>query len=101
MYHHDDVHNVRLCPNADTYVSLKHISPYVAHAVIVSEDGSFYSHEGFDWHEMQASFEQNLKTGHLRRGGSTLTQQLAKNVYLSKEKSFWRKLKERLPRSRD
>lgn len=88
------MYQVRLCPNSDSYVPLNKISPYVVHAVIVSEDGSFYSHEGFDWHEMQASFEQNLKSGHLRRGGSTLTQQLAKNLFLSKEKSFWRKLKE-------
>lgn len=85
---------VHLCPGSANYVPLSQISPYVVHAIIVSEDGSFYAHEGFDWHEMQESLEQNLKTGHIRRGGSTLTQQLAKNVFLDKNKSYWRKLKE-------
>jgi monofunctional biosynthetic peptidoglycan transglycosylase len=88
MYHVD------LCPKSANYVKLDDISPYVLHAVIVSEDGSFYSHKGFDWHEMKESFTANLSAGGIRRGGSTLTQQLAKNVFLDKEKSIWRKLKE-------
>lgn len=88
------MYEVRLCPDSKDYVPLKNISPYVLHAVIAAEDGAFYSHKGFDWHEMQESFETNLKRGHLSRGGSTLTQQLAKNAFLSKEKSFWRKIKE-------
>ena len=85
---------VHLCPGSESYVKLSDISPYVLHAVIASEDGAFYSHEGFDWHEMEESMNQNLRTGHIRRGGSTLTQQLAKNAFLDQEKSFWRKLKE-------
>lgn len=88
------MYSVYLCPTSDHYVKLKDISPYVLHAVIVAEDGSFYTHQGFDWHEMQESFETDLRTGKIRRGGSTLTQQLAKNAFLSKEKSVWRKLKE-------
>lgn len=88
------MYQVHLCAGSDKYVKLHDISPYVIHAVIVSEDGSFYSHEGFDWHEMEESFEENLKSGHIKRGGSTLTQQLAKNAFLDKEKSIWRKLKE-------
>jgi monofunctional glycosyltransferase len=85
---------VHLCPNSENYVRLKDISPFLIHAVIAAEDGSFYSHEGFDWHEMEESFNQDLRTGHIARGGSTLTQQLAKNAFLGKEKSLWRKLKE-------
>lgn len=85
---------VRLCPESNQYVRLKSISPYVVHAVIASEDGSFYSHKGFDWHEIEASFKTNLRAGKSARGGSTLTQQLAKNAFLSKDKSYWRKLKE-------
>lgn len=88
------MYEVRLCPASENYVMLRGISPYMIHALIVAEDGSFYSHEGFDWHEMQESFEQDLQSGQLRRGGSTLTQQLAKNVFLDKEKSLWRKIKE-------
>ncbi|MGE0527002.1 MAG: biosynthetic peptidoglycan transglycosylase [Bdellovibrionales bacterium] len=85
---------VKLCPGSSTYVPLRSISPFVVHAVIAAEDTTFYSHEGFDWHEIQESFNANLNSGRFRRGGSTLTQQLAKNLYLSQEKSLWRKLKE-------
>lgn len=88
------MYEVRLCPDSKDYVPIKNISPYVLHAVIAAEDGAFYSHKGFDWYEMQQSFETNLKRGHLARGGSTLTQQLAKNAFLGKEKSLWRKIKE-------
>ncbi len=63
-------------------------------AVIVSEDGSFYDHNGFDWYELKQSLKKDLKTGHFSRGGSTITQQLAKNLYLNKEKSLFRKIRE-------
>jgi monofunctional biosynthetic peptidoglycan transglycosylase len=85
---------VHLCPGSNNYVALKNISPYMLHAVIAAEDGSFYSHQGFDFHEMEESFNANLKSGKIQRGGSTLTQQLAKNAFLDKEKSYWRKAKE-------
>lgn len=88
MYH------VRLCPSGNHYAKLDQISPDVAHAVIASEDTTFYSHHGFDWYEMEQSFKSNLEAKHIHRGGSTLTQQLAKNVWLNKERSYWRKLKE-------
>ncbi len=88
------MYEVHLCATSDNYVKLKQISPYAIHAVIAAEDGGFYSHEGFDWHEMEESLTANLKSGKIRRGGSTLTQQLAKNIFLGKEKSLWRKLKE-------
>jgi monofunctional biosynthetic peptidoglycan transglycosylase len=88
------MYEVRLCPDSPNYVKLKSISPYMIHALIAAEDAAFYSHKGFDWHEMQASFETNLKSGRIARGGSTLTQQLAKNAFLSKDKSYLRKIKE-------
>lgn len=88
------MYQVHLCPGGPNYTPIKSISPYVIHAVIAAEDGSFYTHKGFDWHEIQASFTANLSSGKLRRGGSTLTQQLAKNLFLGKEKSFLRKIKE-------
>jgi monofunctional biosynthetic peptidoglycan transglycosylase len=89
-----NMYHVHLCPESPDYVQLNDISPFMLHAVIAAEDGSFYSHEGFDWHEMEESLNADLQSGHIRRGGSTLTQQLAKNVFLDKEKSLWRKLKE-------
>lgn len=88
------MYQVHLCPDSNDYVKLKSISPYMIHALIAAEDAAFYSHKGFDWHEMEASFETNLKNGKIARGGSTLTQQLAKNAFLTKDKSYLRKIKE-------
>lgn len=61
-------------------------------AVIVAEDASFWIHHGFDWFEIKESISTNLKKGKYSRGGSTITQQLAKNLYLSPRKSIIRKL---------
>ena len=77
-----------------TWVPLKRISPNVAHAVIVSEDGTFYDNGGVDWYEVEESIEKNLKEGRAARGGSTISQQLAKNLFLSTSKDPLRKLKE-------
>jgi monofunctional glycosyltransferase len=88
------MYQVDLCPTGGHYVRYTEISPSVIEAVVASEDTSFFSHNGFDWYEMEQSFRQNLSTMHIHRGGSTLTQQLAKNIWLSKEKSYFRKIKE-------
>jgi len=88
------MYKVRLCPGSPQYVRLRDVSPFVIHAIIASEDGAFYSHKGFDWHEIRESLNSNLLSGKFRRGGSTLTQQLTKNVFLTPEKSLWRKAKE-------
>ncbi len=77
-----------------SWVNYSQISKSVIHAVIVSEDWSFFDHEGYDLEELKASVEKNLKKGKFARGGSTITQQTVKNVFLSGEKSLWRKLKE-------
>ncbi|MCC7403454.1 MAG: transglycosylase domain-containing protein [Bdellovibrionales bacterium] len=90
------MHQVELCPGKGSYVSLSNISPYLVNAVVVSEDGGFYSHNGFDWFEIRESFSTNLKRGRLARGGSTITQQLAKNAFLDGEKSLVRKIREAL-----
>jgi monofunctional biosynthetic peptidoglycan transglycosylase len=63
-------------------------------AVIVSEDGTFWSHGGFDWFEFRESVERNFEEGRAVRGASTITQQLVKNLYLSSSKNPLRKLKE-------
>jgi monofunctional biosynthetic peptidoglycan transglycosylase len=78
------------------WVSYDRISPNLRRAVIVSEDSAFYEHEGVDVDELKKSFETNLEKGKLARGGSTITQQLAKNLYLSPSKNPWRKVKELL-----
>lgn len=63
-------------------------------AIIVSEDGTFWWHEGFDWFEFKESVERNLEEGRTARGASTITQQLVKNLYLTSSKNPIRKLKE-------
>src|SRR3989454_1496 len=70
-----------------TWVPLPRISPHLQKAVIVSEDASFYQHHGFDWEGLLEALMHNWEQGKLRRGGSTITQQLAKNLYLSSEKN--------------
>lgn len=85
---------VDLCPKKQSYVKIGQISPFLKNAIIVSEDAAFWDHHGIDWVELQNSFETNLKKGRMARGGSTITQQLAKNVYLSADKSLVRKLRE-------
>lgn len=88
------MHEVRLCRKEPSYVALAQISESLQNAVIVSEDSAFWDHEGIDWIELRKSFETNIEKGRFARGGSTITQQLAKNVYLSPEKSVLRKIRE-------
>jgi monofunctional biosynthetic peptidoglycan transglycosylase len=73
------------------FVSLAHISPNLQHAVVAAEDGRFRQHHGFDWIEMQKVLEDDLKRQRVGRGGSTITQQLVKNLFLTTERSFVRK----------
>lgn len=73
---------------------LSQISKNLQHAVIVAEDAAFYEHDGVDVDEMRASFMKNLRKRKLARGGSTITQQLAKNLYLSPSRNPIRKLRE-------
>jgi monofunctional biosynthetic peptidoglycan transglycosylase len=78
------------------WVPLSQISPHLRHAVVAAEDASFFTHEGFDWEGIREAAKYNLEAGELKRGGSTITQQLAKNLYLSSERSLFRKAREAL-----
>ncbi len=77
-----------------TWVPLKRISPHLRKAVVISEDDTFWKHSGFNFSTMRDALERNLKKGRLAAGGSTITQQLAKNLWFSPEKSILRKVKE-------
>ena len=77
-----------------TYVPLDSISPYLRKAVIASEDAGFYFHPGFDIRAIAEALDANQIAGKTKFGGSTITQQLAKNLFLSGERSFSRKFKE-------
>ena len=70
------------------------IPPFLKRTVIVSEDIDFYNHKGVDFYELKESIKRNLQTGKKARGGSTITQQLAKNLFLTTKKSYYRKIKE-------
>jgi monofunctional glycosyltransferase len=70
------------------------ISPDLKRAVLVAEDDAFWQHEGVDLDQLQESFETDWARGRFARGGSTITQQLAKNLYLSPSKNPLRKLRE-------
>ncbi|MDH5741151.1 MAG: monofunctional biosynthetic peptidoglycan transglycosylase, partial [Nitrospira sp.] len=78
------------------WVPLSRISPHLRHAVVAAEDASFFTHEGFDWEGIRDAALYNLEAGEMKRGGSTITQQLAKNIYLSSERSLLRKAREAL-----
>ena len=80
------------------WVPISRVSRNLINAVIVSEDGMFYEHEGVDWYEVGESIEKNFEKGKAARGGSTITQQLSKNLYLSTSKDPVRKLKELIKR---
>ena len=70
------------------------ISAHLKRALIVSEDAKFVDHGGFDWDGIEKALEKNRKKGRVVSGGSTITQQLAKNLFLSPAKSYWRKAEE-------
>jgi monofunctional biosynthetic peptidoglycan transglycosylase len=78
------------------WVPYDRISPNLKRAMIAAEDARFVEHEGFDWDGIQRAMDKNQRKGRVVAGGSTITQQLAKNLFLSGERSYWRKGEEAL-----
>ena len=76
------------------WVPYARISPHLKRAIIAAEDAKFVDHEGFDWEGIQKAIEKNQKKGQLVAGGSTISQQLAKNLFLTPNKTFLRKAEE-------
>ena len=76
------------------WVNYAGISVHLKRALIVSEDDLFVQHDGFDWDGIQKAMEKNQRRGKIVAGGSTISQQLAKNLFLSPEKTPWRKAEE-------
>jgi len=73
------------------WVPYARISPHLKRAMIAAEDAKFAEHGGFDWEGIQNALERNRKKGRVVSGGSTITQQLAKNLFLTPARSYWRK----------
>ncbi|MDE2366102.1 MAG: monofunctional biosynthetic peptidoglycan transglycosylase [Betaproteobacteria bacterium] len=78
------------------WMPYERISPHLKRAIIAAEDSKFLEHEGFDFEAIQKAYEKNLKKGRLVAGGSTISQQLAKNLFLSDQKTPLRKIQEAL-----
>jgi len=76
------------------WVPYGEISPHLKRAVIAAEDAHFAEHGGFDWQGIQTAIEKNARKGRFVAGGSTISQQLAKNLFLSPRRSMWRKAEE-------
>jgi monofunctional biosynthetic peptidoglycan transglycosylase len=76
------------------WVPYSRIASNLKRAVIAAEDARFLAHEGFDWEGMQSAWEKNLRKGHIVAGGSTISQQLAKNLFLTGQRTPWRKAEE-------
>ena len=76
------------------WVPYAKISNNLKRALIAAEDAKFVDHEGFDWEGIQKAYEKNLKKGKVVAGGSTISQQLAKNLFLSTQRTPWRKAQE-------
>ncbi len=76
------------------WVTYGAVSPYLVKAVLIGEDDKFWSHEGFDYEAMQKAIEKDVKEKRFKLGGSTISQQLSKNLYLSPSKSPLRKIRE-------
>jgi monofunctional biosynthetic peptidoglycan transglycosylase len=77
-----------------TWVPLSRVSRYLIYAVVASEDQKFFGHEGVDWTALQESLEKDVAARRAARGGSTITQQLAKNLFFGTRKTLVRKLRE-------
>lgn len=90
------LYQVELCPGSKDYVPLNKISSYLKKTIILTEDSSFFQHHGFDWGAIEKNAREGWEKGSFKKGGSTITQQLAKNMFLSKDRTFARKLMEAL-----
>jgi len=76
------------------WVPYSRISSHLKHAVVAAEDDKFLDHTGFDWEAIQKAHEKNVREGEIVAGASTIPQQLAKNLFLSGSRTWWRKAQE-------
>jgi len=85
------MYGVNLCSKSADYTPLKQISSYLQKTVVLTEDSNFFNHLGFEWDVIEQHLREGWETGVYKRGGSTITQQLAKNMFLNKDRTFLRK----------
>ena len=75
-------------------IKVSEVPKIAIQAFVAAEDARFFQHQGLDWQSITRAFYKNLEAGHIVQGGSTITQQVAKSLYLSSERSYLRKVKE-------
>lgn len=85
------MYQVNLCPGSKDYAPLKSISPYLQKTVVLTEDSAFFQHDGFDRKSLEENARKAIEKGKYGKGGSTISQQLAKNMFLYKDKTLLRK----------
>lgn len=85
------LYDVELCSGSKNYVKLNQISSVLQRTILITEDAGFYTHSGFDREGIQHCFQKMKEKMKIVCGGSTITQQLAKNLFLTKDKTFYRK----------
>ncbi|MCC6384366.1 MAG: transglycosylase domain-containing protein [Bacteroidia bacterium] len=88
------IKTIELSDTSPVFTPLSKISPYLINSVLISEDGSFYSHLGFNEDAFRQSIVTNIKEKRFARGGSTISMQLVKNLYLGRDKNISRKTEE-------
>lgn len=86
--------DVEVGPGTKNWISIEKVSRHFVHAVVVAEDAKFYHHFGFDFESISKAIELNRKKGRYVRGASTISQQLVKMAFLSREKTITRKIRE-------
>lgn len=79
---------------SQSWSPLSDVNPNLLRAIISMEDGKFFTHKGIDWEELEHSLKANKRKKRIARGGSTITMQLAKNLFLSTDRNVFRKAKE-------
>jgi penicillin-binding protein 1A len=87
-------HTIDLSPGSPDFIARADVPPLFVVALLIAEDAAFFSHRGLDLRELPKALTTNFAQGSAARGASTITQQLAKNLFLSREKSLHRKLQE-------
>jgi hypothetical protein len=88
------VRDILIAPQNPNYVGINDISPILKNSVLTAEDPSFYSHHGFVMESFRNAITDDFKTKSFKRGGSTISMQLVKNVFLNKQKTIARKIEE-------
>jgi monofunctional biosynthetic peptidoglycan transglycosylase len=90
------IENVLLYYPGQSWIDLEDVNPNLIRCIVGLEDGKFFKHKGIDWYEFQKSMRTNKRRKRIARGGSTITMQLTKNLFLSTDRNIFRKAKELL-----